>query len=61
MKMSALKSMMMAAAIMVATCVTVNAATPAQMNQDTTMKKGKMGKGKMGKKGKMKRDTTTKM
>lgn len=60
MKMSALKSMMMAVAIMVATCVTVNAATPAHMTQDTT-KKGKMGKGKMGKMKKAKKDTTTKM
>ncbi len=61
MKISALKSMMMAAAITVATCVTVNAAAmPAQMTQDST-KKGKMGKGKMGKMKKAKKDTTTKM
>ncbi|MGI4021253.1 MAG: hypothetical protein ACRYFA_07085 [Janthinobacterium lividum] len=60
--MSALKSMMMAAAIMVATCVTFNAsaATPTHMTQDT-MKKGRMGKGKMGKMKKMKNDTTSKM
>ena len=61
--MSALKAMMLAGAVMVATCLTVNAApvkgTSAQMTQDT-MKKGKK-MGKMGKKGKMKRDTTTKM
>lgn len=61
MKMSGLKAMMMAVAIMVATCLTVNAApvkgTPAKMSQDTT-KKMKMKHGKMGKKMKMKRDST---
>lgn len=64
MKMSALKAMMMAGAMMVATCLTANAATVkgthATTAQDTTMKsKKKMGK--MGKKGKMKKDSTSKM
>ena len=61
MKMSALKVMMMAGAMMVATCLTVNAApvkgTPAHTAQDTT-KRMKM---KKGKKMKMKKDTTSKM
>ena len=61
MKMSSLKAMMMAVAIMVATCLTVNAApvkgTSAKMSQDTT-KKMKMKHGKMGKKMKMKKDST---
>ncbi|RYE37073.1 MAG: hypothetical protein EOP42_01025 [Sphingobacteriaceae bacterium] len=60
--MSGLKAMMMAGAMMVATCLTVNAApvkNAAQMSQDT-MKKGKK-MGKMGKMKKMKKDTTTKM
>lgn len=64
MKMSALKVMMMAGAMMVATCLTVNAApvkgTPAHTTQDTT-KKMKMKHGKMAKKMKMKKDTTAKM
>lgn len=63
MKMSAFKAMMMAGAMVVATCLTVNAApvkgTPA-MAQDT-MKKSKMKHGKMGKMKKMKKDTTMKM
>ncbi len=55
MKMSGLKAMMMAGAMMVATCLTVNA-SPIKMTQDT-MKKGKK-MGKMGKMKKMKKDTT---
>ena len=60
MKMSAVKAMMMAGAIAIATCLTVNASpvksTPAHMQQDTMKKMKKMGK--MGKMKKMKRDTT---
>ncbi len=59
MKMSALKAMMMAGAMMVATCLTVNASPVTHMTQDS-MKKGKK-MGKMGKMKKMKRDTTSKM
>ncbi|MGI4749615.1 MAG: hypothetical protein ACRYFB_03180 [Janthinobacterium lividum] len=63
MKISALKAMMMAGAMMVATCLTVNASpvksTATHMTQDT-MKKGKK-MGKMGKMKKMKKDTTSKM
>lgn len=62
MKMSALKAMMMAGAMMVATCLTVNA-SPVKgnptMTQDTMKKK--MKSGKTGKKMKMKKDTTSKM
>lgn len=57
MKMSALKAMMMAGAMMVAT-LSVNA-SPVKMSQDS-MKKGKK-MGKMGKMKKMKKDTTSKM
>ncbi len=61
MKISALKAMMMAGAIMVATCLTANA-TPVKgtphMALDTTKKAMKM---KKGKKMKMKKDTTMKM
>lgn len=62
MKMSALKAMMMAGAIMIATCLTANAnsvkaTSTHNMAQDTTMKKKKMGK--MGKMKKMKKDTST--
>lgn len=61
MKMSALKAMMMAGAMMVATCVTANAApvkgATSHMTQDTTMKKKKK-MGKMGKMKKMKTDST---
>lgn len=62
MKTSALKAMMMAGAMMIATCLTVNAASVKgnpSMTQDTMKKK--MKSGKMGKKMKMKKDTTTKM
>lgn len=59
MKISALKAMMMAGAIMVATCLTVNATPVTHMTQDT-MKKGKK-MGKMHKMKKMKKDTTMKM
>ncbi|WP_419802602.1 hypothetical protein [Mucilaginibacter sp.] len=62
MKMSALKAMMMAGAMIVATCLTANASPvkhATQMSQDT-MKKGKK-MGKMGKMKKMKKDTSSKM
>lgn len=62
MKMSAFKAMMMAGAMMVATCLTVNAAptkgTPSHMTQDTMKKMKKMGKMGKGKMKKMKKDTT---
>lgn len=61
MKMSALKAMMMAGAMMVATCLTVSAApvkgTPA-MTQDTLKKKMRKRGDKMVKKTKMKKDST---